>query len=345
MTRRQLRAAWLSVHKWIGLALCILLAPIALAGSLLVWPDQIDALLNPPRHAAVSLPKLGPSVYLAAARAALGPDERIASLTVRPGVPVVVTALDSTGPHPRPGPPARTSVWLDPGDAHVIDKGATLGGVMRVVHVFHGSLLVPGTGRTVVGLLGVAMLLSTVSGLWIWWPVKRGWTRGLRWGRRRETSANLHHQIGFWISLPLAILSVTGILIAFPSLTDAPSMGQRMRGQPLATTARTLDQAVADARADPAALQVTWPTDAAAVWTIGSKGRTVSIDDRTGLATTRRSDRNPGFIRRVHEGEGLTIVWRVIVTLVGLAPAVLAVTGIIMWMRARRWRLRPAVGR
>ena len=30
---------WLSVHKWIGLALAILIIPISLSGAALVWDD------------------------------------------------------------------------------------------------------------------------------------------------------------------------------------------------------------------------------------------------------------------------------------------------------------------
>jgi uncharacterized iron-regulated membrane protein len=38
----------------------------------------------------------------------------------------------------------------------------------------------------------------------------------LRWRRAPYTSTNLHHLIGFWISIPLAIVSLTGIYLSFP---------------------------------------------------------------------------------------------------------------------------------
>ena len=45
------------------------------------------------------------------------------------------------------------------------------------------------------------MLVSSLTGLWLWWPLKGRFTRGLRWRRTSSTNANLHHQGGFWIAV------------------------------------------------------------------------------------------------------------------------------------------------
>ena len=70
-TKKQLRALWLQVHKWIGLTLAILIIPISLTGSALVWHDWLDAKLEPRRHASLGPAALAPSAYAAAASAAL----------------------------------------------------------------------------------------------------------------------------------------------------------------------------------------------------------------------------------------------------------------------------------
>src|SRR3546814_17453033 len=41
---------------------------------------------------------------------------------------------------------------------------------------------------------------------------------------------------------------------------------------------------------------------------------------------------------RIHDGTGMGLLWQVIIFLGGILPAILAVTGIIMWWRARQWR-------
>ena len=43
-------------------------------------------------------------------------------------------------------------------------------------------------------------------------------------------------------------------------------------------------------------------------------------------------------MRQIHDGGDTPFVWQLIVFLGGLIPAILAVTGIIMWWRARSWR-------
>jgi uncharacterized iron-regulated membrane protein len=52
----------------------------------------------------------------------------------------------------------------------------------------------------------------------------------------------------------------------------------------------------------------------------------------------------PLLMRRIHDGVGLGIVWQSIIFIGGLAPALLAVTGTIMWLR-RRARRRALKGK
>src|SRR3546814_1014187 len=82
--------------------------------------------------------------------------------------PVVVAATQASKGPPR-GRPVRTMVYLDPPTAKVLDQAASNEGVLRVLHVLHGSLMVPGVGRKIVGWLGVAMMISAFTGLWLWW--------------------------------------------------------------------------------------------------------------------------------------------------------------------------------
>jgi hypothetical protein len=45
-------------------------------------------------------------------------------------------------------------------------------------------------------------------------------------------------------------------------------------------------------------------------------------------------------MRRLHDGTGMGLVWQIVIFLGGIAPALLAITGIIMWLRSRGWRAR-----
>lgn len=358
-TNLRLRALWLQVHKWIGLLLAALIIPISISGAALVWHDGLDEALNPGRYAVKSgTPALTPSAYAEAARNALAPGEAILSIRYPEGEgPILATAARP----PRPGEtrPVRTNLWLDPADGRLLDRAASNAGVVRVLHSLHGSLMVPGVGRQVVGWVGVAMTISCLTGLWLWWPMTGSIRRGFRWKRQNSTNANLHHQMGFWALIPLAMLSVTGVWISFPQVFAGFEAGQpkakggtsdrarAMRARPLERTAMTPDAALAAAQPNatgPLAL-VTWPTDQSAEWKIsfareGGPAEVV-VDDSTGEVTPPRPPRaetRARLMRRWHDGTGMGIVWQALIFLGGIIPALLAITGIVMWLRSRGWK-------
>ncbi|HEY0269651.1 MAG TPA: PepSY-associated TM helix domain-containing protein [Sphingomonas sp.] len=360
----RLRKLWFQIHKWIALALMVLLIPLGLSGIVLTWDDAIDHALNPRRYAAHGPARLPPSAYAAAARAAIAPGDRIAMIRYPdPDGPVTVSAVSpprdkGQGKRPR-GMPARATVWLDPGDGHALDRQSGDSGLIRIAHNFHGSLFVPGVGRALVGLLGVVMFLLAASGLWLWWPPRGRWTRGFRWRRGdRKLDTNLHHMFGFWIAIPLAAQAVTGVWIASPQMIALVTGGGfggggRMRAQPLETPAMTPEAALAAASkiasGKPAA--ITWPAGEDGPWRISldtAKGPIdVTVDDIDGTAEIahRRDGGLAMVMRRFHDGTTLGFYWRMVMVLIGLAPTVMGVTGLLMWLRGRRWRKRPAKAR
>jgi hypothetical protein len=166
-----------------------------------------------------------------------------------------------------------------PATARVLAVAPRSGGVMRFLHVLHGSLQVPGIGRTIVGWIGVAMLLSSMTGLWLWWPSVGRWTKGFRWRRHRNTDSNLHYQMGFWIALPLFVLSLTGVWISFPGVFGGREGGGRPAfAPPVAEPAQSVDTVVARAAgvAKGPLRSVGWPTERSADWTVSlANGRRI----------------------------------------------------------------------
>ena len=360
MTKYQLRRWWFQVHKWIGIVLAVLIIPLCLSGAALVWHDALDRAINPDRYATSGTALLAPDAYVAAARARLGPGERIAQMTLpQDAGPVIVAAAPAQAVQ-RPGPPARTNVYLDPPTARVLAVASSGAGLVRFLHILHGSLQIPGGwGRTIVGWLGVAMLLSSLSGLWLWWPTVGRWTRGLRWRRRPDVNSNLHHLFGFWIALPLFVLSLTGAWISFPAFFGAlsgqargPERGMAMRAAPAPRTTLSVGDAVARARrlAPGRVRSVTWPTEKKPDWTVqlgdgdgGGRPISVAVADDDGVAALTPAA-GPGgqnrLMRGIHDGSIGGPVWQVVIFLGGVLPAVLAVTGLIMWWRTRSPRRR-----
>lgn len=347
MSKIALRRAWFQVHKWIGLTLAALIIPISLTGSALVWHEPIERMLHPEWRASGPM-ALPATAYADAARAVLQPGER--PLRLEHDGAVTVTAVRSGK-----GMPQRAIVYLDPATAHVLGVERNTGGLFRAFHDLHGSLFAPGPGRAIVGWLGVAMLISSLTGLWLWWPLSGSVTRGFRWKRHRNTDTNLHHLVGFWASVPLFVLSLSGGWIAAPQMLPGQNAGPRPpRAAPLASPAITLERAVSIAASTGGSeWSIDWPTDQNWVWLfepLGTDGTTspLVIDATTGTAQqtvdwTPPPDTLARTMRRIHDGTGTGFVWQLILFLTGILPAILGVTGIIMWWRARH--RRRAIGR
>ncbi len=397
-SRARLRRFWFLVHMWIGVGLFLLLIPISLTGSWLVWRPELDRLEHPGRYAVGSGPAALPvSTYLANAETALAGRAHAAAIRLpfREGDPVIAQALGARGGRGgeearretppeggmraegagrggprgegerRGGARAQLAVWLDPGSGKVLEVGDARGGLSAFVHDLHGQLFVFGVGRTIVGWLGVLMLGSCLTGLWLWWPKARPLTLGFRWRRGPGVLINLHYLTGFWISIPLAVLALTGALIAFPNFTrsvvslSAPVSPARFGfggppgrgGPPLGHTELTADQAASAAvtaaeggKVVSLALPSRGPAPPA--WRIqvakpGGPPLNVAVPDSPGAAASVESGPKPAagdqlirLNRNIHEGEG-SLLWKLIATLAGLAPALLGITGVTVWAKTQ----------
>lgn len=256
----------------------LLLVPIAVSGALLVYHDDIDALINPKRWTVTgSELVLSPVQYIAAASSVVAPTETVTGIRFprSAGYPVVVLAREQAGPEST-GRPRFFSIYLDPPTGKVLDKVDFRSSWVGFMHVFHGNLSIPQySGRQIVGWVGVGMLILSLTGIWLWWPRRGSFSSALRWRRAPYTSTNLHHLFGFWISVPLAIVSLTGIYLSFPQqarwlmTSVAPMQPQQPRAFAAAIVAQpklSADDALKFALAsEPGARPATlsWPTEPA----------------------------------------------------------------------------------
>lgn len=372
----RLRRLWLDVHLWLGVGLSIPIIIICFTGAVLVFHEELEPFAHPARFAVSGAETIAPSAYLAAARRAVGEDFAVASVRFpdADGRPVTAQARAKARP-PEGGRPETRTVFLDPPTARVLDVANTRAEAFGVMHVLHGSLMIPDVGRKIVGWIGWAMLISSLTGVWLWWPRNGTFLKALRWRRGPRTTFNLHHMLGFWIAIPLAILSLTGVYISFPQSARAfasnfvamspaqPRGPPGSGGAPLEDTHMGADAAAAAARAlvpDAALAAVTLPTrgrgEDGPSWRIDLRAgevpaTQVHVDDVSGEAALREERaRLPGdglalTMRRIHDGVGQHALWRLIVFLGGVLPVILAVTGVVMWLRRRAARLAIRRGR
>src|SRR5262245_58514814 len=214
-TLQRLRTLWWAIHRWIALVLCILLVPIAISGALLVWHDELEPLLHAPRVAVSGNTAAPISSHLDSARGALPASftPMVVRFPAEEGRPITVMARGEEG-----GARQLLTVYLDPPSARVLDVVNFRSSFFGFLHRFHENLTVPEySGRAIVGWAGVGMLILSLTGLWLWWPRNGVLRAGLRWRRSGDaTISNLHYLLGFWIALPLTLVSLTGIYVSFP---------------------------------------------------------------------------------------------------------------------------------
>lgn len=344
---------WRNIHLWLGIGLFVLLVPVALSGAVLVYHDDIGDMMNTPRGAVATSAELDIAAAIANATKAAG--DKFQPTAIRfPEDTRVPVSVSVRGQAARGERPAFLTALIDRTDAHVIKVVNFRESFFGFMHVFHENLTIPDYGRSIVGWTGTAMLVLSLTGLYLWWPRHNQWARAFAWRRKPSTSSNLHHMTGFWICFPLAFLSLTGIYLAWPQqgralLSTVAEVTPQQRGRTPVTPERGAAEiyAIAKARPNSEIASINYPTKQSNGWRVQmrdagkSEPVTLSINDKTGAVSViepRAGDRIAFWIRWLHEGSHAGEVWRFIVFVSGIMPAILGVTGILLWLRQRRQR-------
>lgn len=361
--RAKRRQLWLTIHRWLGIVLLIPMALLGVSGSLQVWPEETEALLNPQREVAASAdPAAITADHLAAARTSLADYGPITQIELgEPGTPIVATTAPYAPPRLGSRGPVARQAWVDPDSAAVIDN-ADNAGFMSFMHLLHGILLIPDVGRQVVGIMGLFLTISGISGIVVFWPGMKRALAALKWQKRDGKMLNLHRQSGFVLSLVLIFEAITGAWISFPgffALLVEPGVEQPQRprrGGPEGEPIEAEDAAwMAALQAGQAAFAgrptgITAPTVERKAWTVELAGdgvnATVSVPLSQGEVSVQEAPAFDGppppttragavamWMRGTHYATIGGPVWQVLVFLSGFALTFLAISGIWVWGR------------
>lgn len=353
----QVRSVLFQIHMWVGLILGILLAVLGLSGSLLVYDDQVANLLDKrPPALTVGMP-LPLSMIQSIARDAASakgmadgqmqivlPDEPRQAISVRfNGISVMGDM---------PGQPRRHGLLLfvDPVSGQILgSRSVAAPGLLTFAHQLHGNFLFSREfGRPFVGWLGLAMCILGLSGLVLWWPKQGQWQYAFK-VRKSATGLRFHRElhaaVGIWTFLIFIIVSFSGLVIAWPQLFGLTGPGRMPKVE--VTQGRRLgatEAVIAAQRAVPGlvARSVTIPARpdqpiAVAYLSHGAVNATVLVDPYKGQVLEVRDTASSflAWMRPVHQGS-LGIVWKFLVFLSGLVPALFVVTGMVMWFKKRQ---------
>jgi len=344
----------LQLHLVVALAAGAFLTVFAVTGSIMAFEPELDRLLHArvayvtPRGSPKTLAELG-----AAASTAL-PGERVTGflLAAAPNLSYQVLFRGR-------------GVYVDQYTGGVLGVREAGPDFLARVHQLHLRLLIQNradTGKTIMTWAGVALLVLLLTGVYLWWPLKRATIRA-RSGRRFWF--DLHNVTGIFSFVFLLAIAVTGIVIGFDDRI-VPIIYKATRSAPRVMYARVPpfelkpsgrpigpDRAVAIARAAlpgavPISVNVPSPTGAYAIsarypedLTPGGRSR-VLVDQYTGAVLIAEGSRTAPagsrlitLNRAVHTGDVLGMPSKVVMSLASLAVVVQLVSGLLLWWRRR----------
>jgi len=357
------------LHSWLGLVAGLGLLVIGLSGSLLVFHEELELAFNPetvrvgPTGDEAPSPRLPLDTLLAHAQRQL-PEHEITGWLPRWDEPDAADVLYVI----RRGDKEWLIATLDPYTGRLLASPrlgtATLSGWLLELHY---AFFADHAGLLVVGMLGLVLLALGVSGVWLYrdfW--KNCFT--LRWRRgARILFSDLHKFVGITSVAFNLVLGFTGAYWNFTHVIgewvagehEQARLERRLYADTLSLDALTRDAAqrlpgfranFVSLPSDPVAPAVTlWGAVEPHSWLTSPYGSTLVFDPQTGAHRATSDLRAAGVWARIldsfrplHFGDfggwPVKLIW----SLAGLTPGLLAITGFVLaWRRLFPRGTRP----
>jgi uncharacterized iron-regulated membrane protein len=352
------------LHLLVALGAGAFLAVFGATGAIMAFEPELDRLLHPQRS------YVDPE---GASRAGSRPrslDElgRLASAVI-PGERVTGFRLSESAALTYQVQFRGKSVFIDQYTGKVLGVSAPGPDFLARVHQLHLRLLVQNrsdTGKTIMSWAGIAMLFLLLTGVYLWWPLKRITVHPRAGGRRFWF--DLHNAMGILSFVFLFAVAVTGIVIGFddhitpwfyritrsaPRVMYAPPPKFQVTpsGSPIGP-----DRAIAIARsalpgAEPISINVPPP---AGVYSIAARfpedrtpgGRSrIFVDQYSGAVLLAEGSRTAPagsrlitLNRAIHTGDVFGLPSKIVMSLASLVVLAQLVSGVAMWIKRQASR-------
>lgn len=370
----RIHSNWFPLHRWPGLVIGVWFALVGVTGSALVFEDEIDAWLNP---GLLTAPVAAPGasalpVDAIAARAAQihspAEVERV-HLPARAGE--VYRVVMRTTPNRRVGP-ERIEATFDPAN------GAALGTrrietfslaapqLMATLYEFHRNVLLGSVGSNIVGVAGLLLLSSAITGFVLAWPRRRAEWRRWLWLNPKSNATRIafdaHRSAGVLFFVLLLLATITGATLVYLNyVRDLVSVFSPVASFPTIPWRVATDEplpfaqvAGAVGRAYPGhdTVEIHMPAQRTGgyVFYLRTPGDEHRLGDTvlwvhpvTAEILVERSDRtrNAGetfmhWLFPLHSGTAFGFGGRVAMAVTGCLPLLLVTTGLWVWWRKKR---------
>lgn len=362
----------LKFHAWIALFVGFLFVVLGLTGSINVFRWEIDALLNPSVKATKEYGETRSLDEIVRAAMEVLPNCKGKwSLQLASNVSpmALVRCRETRSEHWF----SLQMIWVNPYTAEVVSS-RTFGKFFATwVYDLHWALLMGKTGHILVGILGLFLMTSLMTGLYLWWPSLRGLGKALTIKRKASSERkifDLHKTFGFY-ALPILFgLAFTGTYLVFPEyikplvnqFSSATPGSQNMVSVPISGQMPIgVDKAAEVAKQVFSDGELKWidlPNGPQGVYEVSlrrDKGGVSELLNKTYGGSRVVIDQYSGQILAVHDSENLTfgelffdVQWpfhsgealglpgRILWCAVGFVPLILYVTGLIRWFQKRQ---------
>ena len=351
-----------TIHLWVGLIIAIPMIVIGLSGSGLLLQREVLAYSVP---AATAQGEPASYVQMIAAAQKVVPD----NVSARSILPSLYAGAPTSISFDNAGGPPRTRVHVDPVSLEILGTEAVTnrGPILSFLIQAHAFLLMPAPiGFPLVGWSAAVLTFMAVSGLVLWWPRKGMWRHAF-WVRKGARGlrfhVEFHHAVGFWGSVVLLVMGVSGLYLVFPETF-------RESAEIVLPSERASSGADTQYAPGPAPMHADGAVEAALAAVPGTRAINiqmpptpdlpfvvhletlefrpklpailVTLNAQTGEInfiddprTYSLSDKFVNLQHALHFGIGLGWVWKVLVFVSGILPLALAITGLVIYLKRR----------
>jgi uncharacterized iron-regulated membrane protein/ABC-type nitrate/sulfonate/bicarbonate transport system substrate-binding protein len=201
-----LRRRILSVHRWAGLIIGLIIAWMAITGALMVFRPQLEPMAEHQLRTFAACSTRLPLDTLAEAARTAHPGVRLDYIRVLGGDtgPVLIRYTD------------QNTAYVDPCTATILGIQSRYGGPFGRIEWLHRFMFLGGAHGTITGIaVGAFVLLLIIGGLVVWWPARLKDLRGsIRLNPRltgRARTLNRHKTIGLYAGLIVLVSALTGL--------------------------------------------------------------------------------------------------------------------------------------
>ncbi|MCH8619584.1 PepSY-associated TM helix domain-containing protein [Undibacterium sp. TS12] len=373
------------LHLWIGLLFGMVFVTLGLTGSAIAWLHELDHMLNPDLLQVSPPPGLAAGTTIRFSPADIETMADTLSANPRYGRPSMLVFPEHAGDvvvawyRPRRAPKASPlalevarQVMLDPatlavtGERNWGELGLSRRLLMPTLFHLHRYLVAGDVGKTIIGVSGLVLVLTAISGIILWWPRmhrKAIWqaitvSHGGSWPRFHF---RLHRAAGFFAAPVLLVLGFSGTYFNLPtwivpvvnavaSVTPAvKTLNRSSMPQSQISPAQAASSALSlfpQARVS----RLTLPAKSSAPYEVrlrqpgeirqGDGATRVSIDSGDGRVLrvqdplrAQAGDTLLNWLFPLHSGEAFGLAGRIFITCFGLMPLLFFVTGLSIWIK------------